>query len=51
MATLIVKTPDGGEREVALVKRITSIGSDAENDVAIPDPALPRTALTGGRLS
>jgi transcriptional regulator with GAF, ATPase, and Fis domain len=45
VATLIVKSPDGGEREVALVKRITSIGRDAENDVAIADPALPRTAL------
>jgi len=45
VATLIVKTPDGGEREVALVKRITSVGRDAENDVAIPDPGLPRTAL------
>jgi transcriptional regulator with GAF, ATPase, and Fis domain len=45
MATLIVKGPDGSEREVALVKRITSVGRDAENDVAISDPALPRTAL------
>jgi transcriptional regulator with GAF, ATPase, and Fis domain len=45
MATLIVKGPDGSEREVALVKRITSVGRDVENDVAIPDPALPRTAL------
>ena len=45
MATLIVKGPDGGEREVALVKRITSVGRDAENDVAVPDPGLPPTAL------
>ena len=45
MATLIVKSPDGSEREVALVKRITSVGRDPENDVAVPDPALPRTAL------
>jgi transcriptional regulator with GAF, ATPase, and Fis domain len=45
MATLIVKSPDGAEREVALVKRITSVGQDAENDVAVPDPALARTAL------
>ena len=45
MATLIVKSPDGSEREVALVKRITSVGRDEENDVAVPDPALPRTAL------
>jgi transcriptional regulator with GAF, ATPase, and Fis domain len=45
MATLIVKSPDGAEREVALVKRITSVGQDAENDVVVPDPALARTAL------
>ncbi len=45
MATLIVKGPDGSEREIALVKRITSVGRDTENDVAVPDPALPRTAL------
>ncbi len=45
MATLIVKSPDGNEREVALVKRITSVGRDPENDVSVPDPGLPRTAL------
>ena len=45
MATLVIKGPDGTEREVKLVKRITSVGRDAENDVAIPDPGLPPTAL------
>jgi transcriptional regulator with GAF, ATPase, and Fis domain len=45
VATLVVKSPDGLEREIALVKRITSVGRDVENDVAVPDPALPRTAL------
>jgi transcriptional regulator with GAF, ATPase, and Fis domain len=45
VATLIVKGPDGSEREVALLKRITSVGRDAENDVAVADPALPLTAL------
>ncbi len=45
MATLIVKGPDGGEREVALVKRITSVGRDPENDVSVADPGVPRTAL------
>jgi transcriptional regulator with GAF, ATPase, and Fis domain len=45
MATLIVKGPDGVEREVALVKRITSVGREAENDVAVADPTLPATAL------
>ena len=45
MATLIVKGPDGSEREVALVKRISSVGRDRENDVAVADPSLPPTAL------
>jgi transcriptional regulator with GAF, ATPase, and Fis domain len=45
VATLIIKAPDGNERELKLVKRITSVGRDPENDVAIPDPALPPTAL------
>ncbi|BDG06583.1 sigma 54-interacting transcriptional regulator [Anaeromyxobacter oryzae] len=45
MATLIVKGPDGSEREVALVKRITSVGRDVENDVPVADPGLPATAL------
>ncbi|WP_242340009.1 MULTISPECIES: sigma 54-interacting transcriptional regulator [Anaeromyxobacter] len=45
MATLIVKSPDGVEREIALVKRITSVGRDVENDVAVPDPGMPRTAV------
>jgi transcriptional regulator with GAF, ATPase, and Fis domain len=45
VATLIVKGPDGAEREVALVKRITSVGLDLENDVAVGDPSLPATAL------
>jgi transcriptional regulator with GAF, ATPase, and Fis domain len=45
VATLIIKAPDGNERELRLVKRITSVGRDPENDVAIPDPALPPTAL------
>jgi transcriptional regulator with GAF, ATPase, and Fis domain len=45
VATLIVRGPDGSEREVALVKRITSLGRDPDNDVVVADPALPRTAL------
>jgi len=45
LATLIVKAPDGSERAVSLVKRLTSVGRDPENDVAVPDPALPGTAL------
>jgi len=45
VATLIVRQPGGGEREVALVKRLTSVGRDPENDVAVPDPRLAATAL------
>jgi transcriptional regulator with GAF, ATPase, and Fis domain len=45
VATLHVKGPEGAEREVALVKRITSVGRDAENDVVVADPGLPPTAL------
>ncbi|HEX9244325.1 MAG TPA: sigma 54-interacting transcriptional regulator [Anaeromyxobacter sp.] len=45
MAMLLVKAPDGSEREVALVKRITSVGRDAENDVPVADPTVARTAL------
>jgi len=45
VATLIVRSPDGLERRVALSRRITSVGRDAENDVAVADPSLPATAL------
>ncbi|MCM2334735.1 MAG: sigma 54-interacting transcriptional regulator, partial [Anaeromyxobacteraceae bacterium] len=45
MATLVVRAPDGSERRVALSRRLTSVGRDAENDVAVADPALPATAL------
>jgi transcriptional regulator with GAF, ATPase, and Fis domain len=45
VATLILKAPDGTEQELKLLKRITSVGRDPENDLAVPDPALPPTAL------
>jgi len=45
VAKLIIRGADGAEREMALVKRITSVGSDPENDVVLDDPALPPTAL------
>jgi transcriptional regulator with GAF, ATPase, and Fis domain len=45
MPTLLVLTPDGRERAVPLARRITTLGRSAENDVALPDPALPETAL------
>jgi transcriptional regulator with GAF, ATPase, and Fis domain len=46
VATLIIKAPDGSERELRLVKRITSVGRDPENDVAIPDPAHDGAEMT-----
>jgi transcriptional regulator with GAF, ATPase, and Fis domain len=42
---LLVTGPDGTQRRVALVKRLTSLGRDPESDVAVDDPALPPTAL------
>ncbi len=45
MPHLIVKTPDGRQRQIPLGKRITTVGRDAENDVALDDPGLPGTAL------
>ena len=45
MATLLVKGPDGAERRHELHRRLTSVGRDPENDVAVADPALPPTAL------
>ena len=45
MATLTVRGPNGTERRVALTRRITSLGHAPENDIAVPDPALPATAL------
>jgi transcriptional regulator with GAF, ATPase, and Fis domain len=45
MATLTVRGPGGGERRVALTRRITSLGRAPENDIEIQDPGLPATAL------
>jgi transcriptional regulator with GAF, ATPase, and Fis domain len=45
MPSLIVKTPDGKVRTVNLLKRITSIGRGADNDVRIEDTAVPDNAL------
>src|SRR5919204_2014851 len=45
MPALVVRTGDGRERSFALSRRITSIGRSGENDLALPDPALPETAL------
>ncbi len=45
MASLTVRTPDGKSRAVNLLKRITSIGRGADNDVQLEDPAVPETAI------
>ncbi|HYD39198.1 MAG TPA: sigma 54-interacting transcriptional regulator [Anaeromyxobacter sp.] len=45
MPKLIIRGPDGAEREAELVKRITSVGPDPENDVVLADATLPPTAL------
>ncbi len=45
MPTLLVLTADGRERAVNLARRITTVGRGADNDVALPDPGLPDTAL------
>jgi transcriptional regulator with GAF, ATPase, and Fis domain len=45
MPTLHVVTSDGRERAVSLARRITTLGRGAENDVALPDPEIPETAL------
>jgi transcriptional regulator with GAF, ATPase, and Fis domain len=43
--TLLVHAPDGGERAVPLSRRITTVGRGADNDVSLPDPDLPETAI------
>jgi transcriptional regulator with GAF, ATPase, and Fis domain len=45
MANLTVKTPDGKTRTVTLLKRITSIGRGADNDVVLDDGTVPETAF------
>jgi transcriptional regulator with GAF, ATPase, and Fis domain len=45
MPTLLIRTADGRERAVHLSRRITSIGRDPANDVALEDVTLPGTAL------
>ncbi len=45
MANLMVKTPDGKTRTVALLKRITSIGRGSDNDVQLEDEKVPESAL------
>jgi transcriptional regulator with GAF, ATPase, and Fis domain len=45
VAFLRVMTPDGRQRDVALHKRLTSLGRGPENDVDVGDASLPETAL------
>jgi hypothetical protein len=45
MASLNIKNPDGSTRTVSLIKRITSIGRGADNDVPLSDPQIPESAL------
>ncbi len=45
MPRLIVRHPDGSSRAFSLVKRITAVGSAPDNDVPIPLPGVPESAL------
>ncbi len=45
MPTLTIKTPDGKSRSVMLLKRITSVGRGADNDIALEDVRVPETAF------
>jgi transcriptional regulator with GAF, ATPase, and Fis domain len=45
MAQLNIKSHDGQERRVPLVKRITSVGRSQDNDVALVDPTAAASAL------
>jgi transcriptional regulator with GAF, ATPase, and Fis domain len=45
MASLTVRTPDGKTRVVNLLKRLTSVGRGADNDVRLDDPAAPESAF------
>ncbi len=48
--TLVLKTPDGQEKRVKLLKRIISIGKGSGNDIIIEDDSLPTgTAATLSR--
>ncbi len=45
MPALTVKTPDGAQRLVPLVKRLTSVGRAAQNDVVVEDAGVPESAF------
>jgi transcriptional regulator with GAF, ATPase, and Fis domain len=45
MPGLTIKTPDGKTRTVTLLKRLTSVGRGADNDVVLDDAKVPETAF------
>jgi transcriptional regulator with GAF, ATPase, and Fis domain len=45
MPSLTIKTPDGKSRSVTLLKRITSLGKGADNDIVLDDARVPETAF------
>src|SRR5688572_26846436 len=45
MPSLTIKTPDGKTRSVSLLKRITSLGKSADNDIVLEDKGVPETAF------
>ena len=45
MPSLTIKTPDGKTRSVTLLKRITSLGKSADNDIVLEDTRVPETAF------
>ncbi len=46
MPTFLVLGPDGIQRSLPLVKRVTSVGRHPDNDLRLPDPAVPEHAFT-----
>ncbi len=45
MPSLTIKTPDGKSRTVTILKRITSLGKSADNDIVLNDALMPDSSL------
>lgn len=45
MASLTIKSPQGTSRSVNLLKRVTSIGRSADNDIVLDDAGVPEMAF------
>jgi transcriptional regulator with GAF, ATPase, and Fis domain len=45
MPSFTITTPDGRTRTVSLIKRLTSLGRGADNDIVLEDPAMTDTAV------